>query len=111
MYLPLGQEILGSPPHTWRIQNGKAIYNDQDGITSTYVENTAGKPTESKATKDHLHIRGEYQFFYLKNIQLIGSPPHTWRIPFKVTSFSLILGITSTYVENTVADVLHTTTD
>ena len=33
--------IVGSPPHTWRIQRLKEQYEDETRITSTHVENTA----------------------------------------------------------------------
>ena len=38
--------VLGSPPHTWRIQDADNPDNATVGITSTYVENT--KPTHLK---------------------------------------------------------------
>ena len=54
------QNELGSPPHTWRIQNCVVGVNYATGITSTYVENTDINCTASGYARDHLHIRGEY---------------------------------------------------
>ena len=44
---------------------------------------------------------GEYsnRFFLIDTSQ--GSPPHTWRIPAPSSVFHSSVGITSTYVENT----------
>ena len=53
------------------------------------------------ANQDHLHIRGEYTISFTNNFPAIGSPPHTWRILNSVWSSSILQGITSTYVENT----------
>ena len=71
------------------------------GITSTYVENTAFRISMAPLTWDHLHIRGEYAPLIVKLIVLSGSPPHTWRIPNNNIAFVKVIGITSTYVENT----------
>ena len=55
----------------------------------------------SSGIGDHLHIRGEYVKIYGKISLELGSPPHTWRIPW-VNSFHFFYPrITSTYVENT----------
>ena len=37
----------------------------------------------------------------------MGSPPHTWRIHFKLTSGDITVRITSTYVENTLNNSCH----
>ena len=51
---------LGSPPHTWRIQNQSLIEARMQRITSTYVENTSYSKVAKAMSEDHLHIRGEY---------------------------------------------------
>ena len=51
--------------------------------------------------EDHLHIRGEYQLKNLNFLIMKGSPPHTWRIHFKMIFEKKPIRITSTYVENT----------
>ena len=54
------KELLGSSPHTWRIQlmcqNQKTVLR----IISTYVENTEFSEIKTFTKQDHLHIRGEY---------------------------------------------------
>ena len=45
------------------------------------MENTKRKLTEHLAKEDHLHIRGEYNMFQSYADEILGSPPHTWRIP------------------------------
>ena len=73
--------ILGSPPHTWRIQKVAAKSEDEIRITSTHVENTT---CETQLLIDQ-----------------VGSPPHTWRIRFSLARNSRPHRITSTHVENT----------
>ena len=51
--------------------------------------------------QDHLHIRGEYRFLLIFCFGHPGSPPHTWRIRNQFFLQHWLLGITSTYVENT----------
>ena len=51
--------------------------------------------------KDHLHIRGEYNFSIFRFFIFRGSPPHTWRIQIKFADYNPRIRITSTYVENT----------
>ena len=70
----------GSPPHTWRILVKSTLADYTQGITSTYVENTAQRQCWHSHHQDHLHIRGEYYFWWVFNQSTIGSPPHTWRI-------------------------------
>ena len=94
-------QVIGSPPHTWRIRNQFFLQHWLLGITSTYVENTSSKRHKRANFKDHLHIRGEYLFHLLSSSSLKGSPPHTWRIPSLITTLTNMLRITSTYVENT----------
>ena len=92
---------MGSPPHTWRILASYIIAVVAGRITSTYVENTFLTFSESSIFKDHLHIRGEYWLVMLCQMIHSGSPPHTWRIRTANNSNTVIVGITSTYVENT----------
>ena len=94
-------QIMGSPPHTWRIPSSTTTDNRNVGITSTYVENTVTSTWGCIEYQDHLHIRGEYDTTAGGFAGTKGSPPHTWRILI-FTSFCIALvGITSTYVENT----------
>ena len=82
------------------------IKHKRNGITSTYVENTPQLIGVKWKGEDHLHIRGEYQLLLLKMVLAIGSPPHTWRILASSAPLDSHDGITSTYVENTVKNVL-----
>ena len=91
----------GSPPHTWRIQLCKMLRIGCLGITSTYVENTKSSVEYCWWNKDHLHIRGEYSERTLTSYGILGSPPHTWRIPKIIFNGREYTRITSTYVENT----------
>ena len=94
--------LLGSPPHTWRIQQWEFLKDGKGRITSTHVENTSLNCVAWVRTKDHLHTRGEYSMF-AKNDKIIGqSPPHTWRILIGLVFKVDAVGITSTHVENTV---------
>ena len=72
---------IGSPPHTWRIQDP-----NHDCMLQY---------------RDHLHIRGEYQLKLLLKPQRRGSPPHVWRILSGGDPVEYLFRITSTYVENT----------
>ena len=92
----------GSPPHTWRIQAARLALSLYDRITSTYVENTLDFLSSHYLNQDHLHIRGEYQKMLTAQTKQLGSPPHTWRILYLFSCFSVEYGITSTYVENTI---------
>ena len=80
----------GSPPHTWRIPIKRQLSLPVKRITSTYVENTCRNCAFFSTFRDHLHIRGEYQNGYFKQL--------------------LLQGITSTYVENTLFSSLQVTT-
>ena len=92
---------LGSPPHTWRIPNLEENPCGRSRITSTYVENTYFKSRIARLQRDHLHIRGEYSLWLVLWWYLLGSPPHTWRIPYIIFLNRKPYRITSTYVENT----------
>ena len=98
----LDYRALGSPPHTWRIQDG--FYEDDKliGITSTHVENTKMLPPSMTGLWDHLHTRGEYTPAGIAKLMSRGSPPHTWRIQLAFIGQKLAFRITSTHVENTV---------
>ncbi len=92
---------MGSPPHSWRIL---CLYRQKVvrlRITSTLVENTIFYIDQSNKCWDHLHTRGEYCHHLHAKSALEGSPPHSWRILTKQQPNRLILGITSTLVENT----------
>ena len=77
----LPKAIIGSPPHTWRIQYSKKTGLFFCGITSTHVENTDNN--------------------IFAALIIVGSPPHTWRIPSMQPSYPKLVRITSTHVENT----------
>ena len=94
---------LGSSPHTWRIQLFKSSIYVWVRIISTYVENTIYYNSVTKYSKDHLHIRGEYNYMVLYTRPCLGSSPHTWRILLDVLFLDSKLRIISTYVENTVS--------
>ena len=79
----------GSPPHTWRIRRSIHQFSHKPRITSTYVENTYQRYCFLRSFQDHLHIRGEYRPLILRLATLLGSPPHTWRIPFFKLEFRL----------------------
>ena len=101
MFRKLKPLIIGSPPHTWRIQIKFADYNPRIRITSTYVENTNFVTCCWRDCQDHLHIRGEYGDQFISFLISQGSPPHTWRILTKDIVSLGVSRITSTYVENT----------
>ena len=91
----------GSPPHTWRILIFSLLNHLSIRITSTYVENTKLQYEYDRQRWDHLHIRGEYSISVLCFFGNSGSPPHTWRILFRIDRNKHSIRITSTYVENT----------
>ena len=95
--------VAGSPPHTWRIQYSACSLLGLMRITSTYVENTNKPTTVLRRDEDHLHIRGEYSLVIKRSFFMLGSPPHTWRIPIFFSFNVVLFRITSTYVENTSA--------
>ena len=53
------QNLIGSPPHTWRKPTFFSALWQGIGITSTYVEKTKVKTYFAQKNQDHLHIRGE----------------------------------------------------
>ena len=91
----------GSPPHTWRIRYACRPRIMCHRITSTHVENTILLINSNFKFWDHLHTRGEYDLSVSSHYLLLGSPPHTWRIPQKTQHPVIIHRITSTHVENT----------
>ena len=95
--------LIGSPPHTWRIQVDVVRLNLMNRITSTYVENTNTTSIQPIGNQDHLHIRGEYLMLRGMPMVRLGSPPHTWRIHISLVDLKISSGITSTYVENTLS--------
>ena len=97
-YWPAG---AGSPPLTWRTLNVHVVTKLHIRITSTYVENTDRKLPTTLGNQDHLHLRGEHQFFWLLEELRLGSPPLTWRTRCRGRYCSWWMRITSTYVENT----------
>ena len=72
-------------------------------MTSTYVENTKFTWKQFCKLWDDLHIRGEYWCPPTNTPVRLGWPPHTWRIPTPELSSTVKLGMTSTYVENTLS--------
>ena len=104
-YTPAGRmkvNVLGSPPHTWRILVLRQWFYGHLRITSTHVENTWRGICELQLIKDHLHTRGEYANGWIIAAPTLGSPPHTWRIPHHFFIGNDMNRITSTHVENTV---------
>ena len=98
---PLTTFLEGSPPHTWRTLKANFVSPCWNRITSTYVENTMQAVVYTYSIEDHLHIRGEHCHTTACNTSLVGSPPHTWRTLKLANLIKSGLGITSTYVENT----------
>ena len=74
--------IPGSSPHTWRIPFLVKLVLVFLRIISTYVENTILFILILLVAQDHLHIRGEYSLKELNGSSVLGSSPHTWRIPY-----------------------------
>ena len=93
----------GWPPHTWRIPEKSIVVASQHRMTSTYVENTKFTWKQFCKLWDDLHIRGEYWCPPTNTPVRLGWPPHTWRIPTPELSSTVKLGMTSTYVENTLS--------
>ena len=91
----------GSSPHTWRIPAKTQTYFEHASIISTYVENTRLVQHLFRLFQDHLHIRGEYLLHRPRYDYHQGSSPHTWRILNLCRSGADVIGIISTYVENT----------
>ena len=89
-------------PHTWRILDEIINSIFKCRIISTYVENTFTNSRSNLWSKDHLHIRGEYNLLPKIQIIQLGSSPHTWRILRTNLSKPQKSRIISTYVENTV---------
>ena len=73
----------GSPPHTWGILHCWRGY--------------------CLSIKDHPHIHGEYYDPEEAIENGKGSPPHTWGIHHRVPVISGMVGITPTYMGNTLA--------
>ena len=96
-----GQEIRGSPPHTWRKPYDPETLRTHDRITSTYVEKTIESSEHLYELQDHLHIRGENKEQLLTVPKYVGSPPHTWRKQEASLRRLAQMRITSTYVEKT----------
>ena len=92
---------LGSPPHSWRIQQVTISDSCLVRITSTLVENTNCLYSWGFCSKDHLHTRGEYPALVVPTFLLLGSPPHSWRIQGQLQPADYKKRITSTLVENT----------
>ena len=82
---PKSYEHLGSPPHVWRIPFVFSVSFVSGGITSTCVENTKKRNTYTLREWDHLHMCGEYggNTSVIKPVK--GSPPHVWRIRYRLT--------------------------
>ena len=57
-------------------------------------------------TEDHLHIRGEYKVTCLLALAISGSSPHTWRIRAGSRMLTKVDRIISTYVENTLLNLV-----
>ena len=96
----------GSPPHTWRKHYFKNGSQFAYRITSTYVEKTTSFVIAFGLLGDHLHIRGENTTELSLILRKMGSPPHTWRKrPLRYLSSS-DQGITSTYVEKTLTNLV-----
>ena len=91
----------GSSPLTWRIPFEQYHGEHYIRIISTYVENTLADRKQAKMNQDHLHLRGEYSQIMLLVLTKSGSSPLTWRILDSAITNSQLLGIISTYVENT----------
>ena len=95
---------IGSSPHTWRILELRQPLEMPIRIISTYVENTRTLSGLGKSSRDHLHIRGEYIRVLKPTGTLLGSSPHTWRIPANGIMSAGEGRIISTYVENTLKE-------
>ena len=71
--------ILGSSPLTWRTLLEQTLNTQNDGIISTYVENTTNCVAIPVVGWDHLHLRGEHLDTLQENARAAGSSPPTWR--------------------------------
>ena len=106
MIMLLFKLVIGSSPHTWRIPEWALREEYSNRIISTYVENTTASCLARVVLRDHLHIRGEYQVGDVLQAGVVGSSPHTWRIPDNAETAAFSVGIISTYVENTYVEYL-----
>ena len=65
--------------------------------------NTAVAATQPVLLRDHPHIHGEYFSVPTGRMSMLGSPPHTWGIHSGSPLTRLTIGITPTYMGNTIS--------
>ena len=92
---------LGSPPHTRGIPLGYLMFVLVLRITPAYAGNTFLSASDKFPYQDHTRIRGEYQFSNTVWCEILGSHPHTRRIPVMLQVQFQSGGITSAYAGNT----------
>ena len=119
----LSPRLEGSPPRVWGISFEKLLAEADEGspprelgtlrrqpklafwatfgwLAPTCVGNIPLPPGPRPSSKDHPHVRGEYQGFISGILGLIGSPPRAWGISGDARRCNLYRGITPTCVGN-----------
>ena len=95
-------QLLGSPPLAWGIHVPSRSAKEFIRITPTCVGNTIVTKHMINPSRDHPHLRGEYQTMSSGRIYRSGSPPLAWGIPGQVDQLGERGRITPTCVGNTV---------
>ena len=96
-----GMTRPGSPPLAWGIQFNSRGITAEARITPTCVGNTSPRWPGKLCTRDHPHLRGEYERVGLCTLCILGSPPLAWGIRIGRKATFSALGITPTCVGNT----------
>ena len=92
---------LELPPRTRRILPFPPFDLLIWGTTSAYAENTFSFKVGLRIVRNYLRVRGEYLLPVKQMIVPAELPPRTRRILWCFIGFSLLLGTTSAYAENT----------
>ena len=92
---------LGSPPHSWGLQDRHRPHLLLDGITPTCVGTTNSRWTSRLSRRDHPHMRGDYPIASEAVPCVPGSPPHAWGLHGQGHRPRVHAGITPTCVGTT----------
>ena len=92
---------LGSPPRMWVVHHLFYFPENQPRITPTYVGSTRYQYTHWQENQDHPHVCGQYQMYFRKKQNMVGSPPRMWVVHVSQQYHRLKDRITPTYVGST----------
>ena len=90
-----------TPPRTWRRPQTQRLDQTGSRNTSTDVEKTLCCSTFRRCRRKHLHGRGEDPVTSTLFLNVLETPPRTWRRPLYNITFGTPFGNTSTDVEKT----------